>query len=120
MIKSLSLLLVCLFTLFTLVPAKAEAPPQEKARIQKLIDHVRSLEGATFIRNGKENDAGTAAEFLGRKWGANTRRVSTAEDFIEVAGTKSSTTGKPYIIRLKSGKTVPCAEYLSQQLKKQG
>ncbi len=116
--ERLLLFLLCLFGLLSVAPAMAEAPTKEKAKIQKLIDHVRGLEDATFIRNGKEHDAATAAEFLRRKWRANTRSVNSAEDFITVAGTGSSTTGKPYIIRLGSGKSLPCGEYLAQQLKK--
>jgi hypothetical protein len=118
--KFLYLLLIALLGVFTLVPARAEPPPEERARIQKLIDHVRGLQGAAFIRNGKEHDAATAAEFLRRKWRANDRSVHTAEDFIELIATGSSTTGTPYTIRLGDGKTVKCAEFLTLQLQQQG
>jgi len=95
----------------------AAEPSGEEARIKALLSHVASLETATFIRNGKDYKATDAAEFLRRKWGANKESIKTASDFIKVAATKSSTTGKPYLIRFKDGKEVPCGEYLMQRLK---
>lgn len=90
----------------------------EKQRVEALISHLEELKDAAFIRNGKEYDAKTAAKFLRGKWDANEEKIRTADDFIRVAATRSSTTGKAYMIRLKGGDAQPCADYLREQLAK--
>jgi hypothetical protein len=100
--------------------AAADLPADEKAKIEKLIEHVGSLKDAKFVRNGVEYDAATAAKFLKGKWDANASDITSAREFIDKAATKSSTTGKPYLIRLKEGdqtKEVQSGEYLLEQLK---
>ena len=100
--------------------ATADLPAEEKAKIEKLIEHVRTLKDAVFVRNGVEYDAATAAKFIKGKWDANADDIATAREFIEKAATKSSTSGKPYLIRLKEGgqtKEVKSGEYLLEQLK---
>lgn len=96
----------------------ADADSGGDAKINSLISHVESLNGATFIRNGKEYTSANAAKFLRGKWDANRKDVKTPEDFIAKVATKSSTTGKPYLIRFKDGKETPCADYLRTRLNK--
>lgn len=90
----------------------------EKQKIEALIKHVEQIKDAKFVRNDTEYDAKTAATFLRRKWEANERDVKTAKDFIEKVASVSSTTGKPYMIRLKDGKEMKSGEYLLGELKK--
>jgi hypothetical protein len=90
----------------------------EKAKIEALIAHLESLTDATFVRNGSDANAKTAAKFLRGKWQANDKDIKTAGDFIAKAASVSSTTGKPYLIRFKDGTVTPCASYLTAQLKK--
>jgi hypothetical protein len=98
--------------------AAADAKPlSEKEKIEALIKHVEGLEDAVFVRNGVEYDAKTAAKFLRGKW-EKASDVKTAKDFIDKVATKSSTSGKPYLIRLKGGKEVKGGEYLSKELEK--
>jgi hypothetical protein len=100
--------------------ASAELPAEEKTKIEKLIEHVRDLKDAVFVRNGVEYDAATAAKFIKGKWDANAAEIASAREFIEKAATKSSTSGKPYLIRLKQGdatKEFKSGEYLLEQLK---
>jgi Family of unknown function (DUF5329) len=94
-----------------------EIAAPEKAKIEALLAHVEKLEGAAFIRNGKDYDPKTAAKFLRGKWEANAKEILTASDFIAKAATKSSTSGKPYLIRPKGAPETPCADYLTAQLK---
>ncbi len=92
--------------------------PAEKAKVEALISHLETLTGATFIRNGTDYDAKTAAKFLRGKWKAHEKEIKTATDFIAKAATVSSTSGKPYLIRLKGAQETACADYLAAQLKK--
>jgi hypothetical protein len=88
----------------------------EAARIRQLIDHVRSLEGAVFIRNGEEHTPAEAADHLQRKWEAAGDQITTADQFIERLASRSSTSGEPYVIRFANGKETPSGEYLREQL----
>lgn len=98
----------------------AGLPTAEKSKIESLLSHIAGLADAKFIRNGKEYDASSAAKFLRRKWEANEKDIHSATDFITVAATKSSTSGKPYLIQLKGRSATPCGEYLTTELKKMG
>jgi hypothetical protein len=94
-----------------------DMPAGEKAKIEALLSHIGGLANAKFIRNGKDYDAKSAAKFLRGKWEANEKKINSAADFIAVAASCSSTTGKPYMIQLKGAPPTPCAEYLTAQLK---
>ena len=96
----------------------AEKALSEKEKIEVLIKHIEELKDAKFIRNDSDYDAKTAARFLRGKWRANEKQIKTATDFIEKAASVSSTSGKPYVIRLKGEKEVKCGEYLKEELKK--
>jgi hypothetical protein len=104
--------------LFATLPLASAADDSTDAKINGLISHVESLTDATFIRNGKEYTSANAAKFLRGKWDANKKDVKTTEDFITKVATKSSTTGKAYVIRFKDGKETPCADYLRSRLGK--
>lgn len=99
-----------------MAPAWAQTPAAgEKQLIEKLLQHIASLDGAAFFRNGKEFDAKSAAEYLRGKWD-NVEGVNTAEDFITKVASVSSASGKPYLIRLKGGPTQKCGDYLRSVL----
>jgi hypothetical protein len=90
----------------------------ENAKIEALISHIDGLSDASFIRNDKSYDARSAAKFLRGKWQAQAKEIHSATEFIDKAATLSSTTGKPYLIRMKNGNEVTCASYLKSELKK--
>jgi len=90
----------------------------EDQKIRQLIKYISGLDGAVFIRNGDEHAAQEAAEHLEMKWQKAGRRVKTAEDFIEKVASKSFLSGKPYHIKLKSGKQYTSEELLRQELRK--
>lgn len=110
--------------LFVLIPASValsdDAPAKsltETEKITALIDHVENLEKAKFIRNGSAYDAKIAAEFLRRKWKSRKSKIKTANDFIDQVASKSSITGKPYLLRFDDGNETKSGEYLREQLK---
>ena len=109
-----------LFLVSVLCPlAHAQQPAQsENDKIKSLIEHVKGTQGATFIRNGKEYDAASAAKFLRYKWDDLAAQVKTAVDFIDKVASYSATTGQYYQIRFKDGTQVKSGDYLRQVLKK--
>jgi N-methylhydantoinase B/oxoprolinase/acetone carboxylase alpha subunit len=92
--------------------------PTEKERIEALIEHVKGIDGAKFIRNGKEYDGGSAARFLRYKWDDLSAQVKTAADFIDKIASYSATSGQVYMIRFKDGMQVKSGDYLRGVLKK--
>ena len=116
MVSAIMLLLVALSAPHALLAA--EKPATEKEKIEALINNIENLKGATFIRNGKDYDAKTAARFLRGKWRAHEKDIKTAMDFIDKVASVSGTSGKPYTIRFKDSRDVKCGDYLKDELKK--
>lgn len=88
----------------------------EQQKIVYLIASIADLQDASFIRNGKEYDAGHAAEHLRLKLRRAGERVRTAEDFIVYCGTGSSMSGTQYQIRFRDGRTIESAAFLRRKL----
>jgi hypothetical protein len=101
--------------LFTALSAHA-MPPAEETKVRDLIARVEQAQGAVFIRNGTEYSAANAAEFLRRKCGKELARLASVRDFITGCANASSTSGKPYLIRLKDAAPRPSAEVLGEWL----
>ena len=97
-------------------PGGAPTALTESEKIERLLDLVAGMEGATFIRNGTEHTAKEAADHLRSKWKAAGSRIQTARDFVEQIATKSSMSGKPYEIRGADGTVVPAGEFFATQL----
>jgi hypothetical protein len=91
--------------------------PQEAAKIQYLISSVAALEGAKFFRNGREYDAGEAADHLRLKLKTAGNRVKTADDFIRLCGSRSSLSGEAYRIRFADGTAREAAVFFRNRLK---
>lgn len=100
----------------TFTPLHAAPTLTEKEKIEALIAGLEAKTDATFIRNGSEYDAKSAAKFLRGKWRAHGKEIKTAKDFIDKAASVSSTSSKPYEIRWKDGTRVRCGDYLAAQL----
>jgi predicted ThiF/HesA family dinucleotide-utilizing enzyme len=96
----------------------AQQPMTEAQKIDYLIDVVRNLKGAVFIRNGSEHTPEEAANHLQMKREKAGARIKTAQDFIDKVASKSSLSGELYMIRFANGKTFPCQMVLSNELKK--
>lgn len=89
----------------------------ESDKIGLLIQHIRDMKGATFIRNGSEHSCQEAADHLKAKWEKHGNKIKSAEDFILHLASKSSSSGEVYLIRYADGKEAPTADVLHQTLK---
>ena len=98
--------------------AMAAASPHEQSRIDRLIRFVETQKDMKFVRNGTEYSCADAAKFLRGKLDSMGRDVSTAREFIERIGTKSSMTGRPYQVKFADGRMMPAAQFLSDELKR--
>lgn len=91
---------------------------READKIQYLIASVETLQGASFIRNGKDYDARRAADHLRFKLKAAGDRVKTAEDFIRLCASRSYLSGEPYRIRFSDGKSIEAEIFFRERLKR--
>ena len=93
-------------------------PSAERQKIESLLATVEKLPDAVFVRNGRSYPPRTAAKFLRGKWDDRAAEVHSAEEFIAKVATRSSTTGKPYLVRYDDGREVETAVFLSEVLAK--
>lgn len=110
-----------LFILAAFVLNATEPPinsQTEDNKIDALLTYVGTQTNVKFIRNGSEYDNTTAVKFLRGKWDRQRASVGSAREFIEKIASRSSTTGKPYRIRLSDGREVDSAVFLSDRLEK--
>ena len=101
----------------TTATAAAYSIPEEE-KINLLIKYVAGLQGATFIRNGDEYAAKTAAEHLQMKRKKAGSRIKTAREFIDGLASESYLSGEAYKIRMKDGKTYYSRDVLMKELQR--
>ena len=91
-----------------LPPAKAEPLGRAESEINYLLDFIE-ISGCQFLRNGSWYDSGKAQEHLRDKYNYLSARhkINSAEDFIGMAATKSSLSGRAYEVQCDSACTVP-------------
>jgi hypothetical protein len=114
-IRALGLLFFSVCGLTTLARAQ-EPAPTEAQRIDYLIAAIESMGTAQFIRNGTAYDAKAAADHLRLKRRMAGSSCKSAEDFIRYCASQSSTSGKPYEIRLPDATVVTAAVFLQGKL----
>lgn len=110
-------LLVAVAAMAVPAAASADPSPRTQAEVAYLLGVV-GASGCNFNRNGSWYDAKRAQQHLRDKYEylARRDRVATAEEFIDRAATRSSITGKPYLIKCGAGRTVTSEEWLRAAL----
>ena len=95
----------------------AVLPPTARAEIDALLSRLEAS-SCTFNRNGTWYPATEAKSHLLRKlkYLEDRGMVRTTEQFIELAGSSSSTTGKPYLVKCGSGAAVESGAWMQSQL----
>ena len=92
----------------------APAAADEHALIAALLEVVRTSP-LTFLRNGTDSDGAAAAKLLSAKYDAARAEIATVEAFIAGVGTRSSTSGQPYLVRTADGAERELAGWLTEQ-----
>ena len=110
------LFFAAVITHFAATEGASENMTEETKQIELLLTRIEAMQDVVFIRNGKEHSSHKAADHLRLKWKKAGRHVKTAEDFIELCGTKSSISGKPYQIRFPDGRLENSAAVLTELL----
>lgn len=99
--------------------ATASSPTVAQIEVEYLLSAVASSE-CEFYRNGAWFDSQKASAHLRDKYTTLIAigRFVTATDFIDKAATKSSLSGRPYLIRCAGGKPVPTNQWLREVLER--
>jgi hypothetical protein len=109
-----------LAALAIVAPARALAS-ELSAEARKEVDHLLHIVGTSrceFYRAGTWHSAAVAQAHLEHKYQylATRQMLSSAEDFIVKAATRSSLTGEPYAIRCPQMPAKPSAVWLESEL----
>lgn len=83
--------------------------------IDQLLQAVRES-GCRFIRNGKAHDSFAAAEHLQMKREKARRYYNSTEQFIARIGSKSSLSGKPYVIDCPESPPIEAGKWFLEKL----
>ena len=98
-------------------PATAEPNEAAQTEIAALLAAV-GTSGCTFIRNGEPGTANAARAHLERKYRYGRKKLDSTEDFIERVATKSSRSGRPYLVECPGKPQQPTREWLFDRLAK--
>ena len=109
------LLLMCCVSMATVA---APLSPAVKAEIDGLLGRL-AASGCEFNRNGNWYAATEAKSHLSRKFKYLEDRgmVQTTEQFIEMAASGSSTSGKPYLVRCGTSDPIKSDIWLRSELR---
>ena len=97
--------------------AAGEAGPAVQREINSLLSRLETS-GCRFNRNGKWYAASEAKSHMLTKlhYIENRTTLVSTEQFIELAGSKSSFSGKPYLVQCGDSPAQPSAVWLTTQL----
>lgn len=109
--------LACLLVLAAGLAHAREPAPDSRNEIEQLFAAL-AASGCEFNRNGTWYDARRASEHLHRKYDYLLRRgmATTAESFIELAATRSSLSGRPYLVRCEGEAPIPSGAWFQRKL----
>lgn len=97
----------------------APTPAPVRAEILALVEEIQTS-GCQFERNGKWHGAAEAKAHLMRKldYAEDSRKtIARTEQFIELAASSSSLSGKPYRIKCGNGSPELSRDWLNRELK---
>lgn len=97
----------------------APAGAQAEAEIGHLIDYI-SQSGCRFNRNGDWSDTAAARGHVSMKYDYLRSRgmITSAEDFIDKAASRSSLSGKNYLVQCPGAAAVPSGGWLKSELER--
>lgn len=96
----------------------AEISDTARREVAQLLTRV-AQSGCEFYRAGSWYSAGEARDHLERKYRYLVARqmIATSEDFVALAGTRSSMTDEAYAIRCRGATAQPSAVWLTTELR---
>jgi hypothetical protein len=116
-VKRRGMIFLALISALTMPSAWADAPKNVQIEVDFLLGYI-NVSGCQFYRNGSWYDPQEAQAHLRTKYQYLSARnqISTTEDFIEKAATKSSFSGQAYQVECKGEPTTFSNQWLSAAL----
>ena len=101
-----------------LVTIGAPPAPGTRAEIDHLLDYVSRAGQCRFMRNGDWHDMAEARGHISRKYEfvASQGKANTAEAFIDNAASRSSISGKNYMVECAGAAAIPSGDWLRAEL----
>ena len=111
------IILLLLIVLLSPVSYAADSNDIMVKEIEHLFDHIKDSE-CRFKRNGKWYNADEAMEHIHNKYNYLVKRglIHSTEQFIERAASKSSMSGKPYMISCAETEPVTSSTWFQKEL----
>jgi len=93
----------------------ADVPESQKHEVEHLLEFVESTR-CMFERNGKKHSGEEASKHIERKYKHYRDQIATTEEFIEYAATKSSMSGRYYLVYCETDAPVKSKDWLLEEL----
>jgi hypothetical protein len=96
----------------------AAPTPRAQAEVEHLIGYIAAASDCRFNRNGSWHDMGEARGHVTMKYEylRDRDRVATAEDFIDGAASRSSLSGKDYLVQCGGFPAMAAGAWLRAEL----
>ena len=111
--KSALTVFIALFSCF----ANADVSTRQRIEVDYLLNYVKNS-SCKINRNGKFYEGIDAVSHIERKYDYFRDNISTTEEFIEYSASKSTMSGKYYLVKCDSSEVVKTKEWLLNELKR--
>lgn len=95
----------------------ADVPPEQRHEVDHLIKFVKST-SCQINRNGHYHDGEKALAHIQQKYDYFRKKIGTTEQFIEYSATKSTMSGRSYIVKCGNQTPQETKDWLLDELKK--
>ncbi len=106
--------LVIVFILLSM-PANSDVPPQQKIEIEHLLNFIKTTH-CKVTRNGSTYEGSEAVNHIKIKYEYFEEEIETTEQFILMAATKSTMSGKFYTVQCGENKPQKTKQWLLKEL----
>ena len=93
----------------------ADVPSEQQHEVQHLMRFVSNSD-CQIVRNGSTHNGPDALEHIQKKYAYFKDDISTSEEFIAYSATKSTMTGRYYLVECKGKEKVKTRDWLLQEL----
>ena len=92
-----------------------DVPEDQLAEVEHLIAYLGDSD-CEMIRNGRVHDGAEGARHVQRKYNHFREHISSTEEFIELAASKSTLSGRAYQVHCPGSEPMPSSDWLLQEL----
>jgi hypothetical protein len=116
--KNLSLFLkIIFFGIFISKAVNADVPADQVKEVSHLLGFVKNS-GCIINRNGNDHAAAEGVSHIQKKYDYFRDDIKNTEDFIKYSATKSTMSGKYYMVTCPGKETIKTEDWLITELKR--